>query len=76
MPADFLVRDVPALKNEIDGIKQNDRKSRLKHAYQLADAKTNLNPEQLRPGQGQLPDGAAARFHRFDVVADAGLGFG
>ncbi len=48
--------DVPALKNAIDGIVQTDRKSRLKVAYQLADAQTNFNPEQLRPGGGQLPD--------------------
>jgi hypothetical protein len=48
--------DVPALKNAIDGIRQTDRKSRLKLAYQLADAQTNFNPEQLRPGGGQLPD--------------------
>jgi len=48
--------DVPALKNAIDSIKQTDRKSRLKLAYQLADAQTNFNPEQLRPGGGQMPD--------------------
>ena len=27
-------------------------------------------------GRGSCPDSAAARFHRFDVVADAALGFG
>src|SRR5215213_653577 len=48
--------DVPALKNAIDSIRQTDRKSRLKLAYQLADAQTNFNPEQLRPGGGQLPE--------------------
>ncbi len=48
--------DVAALKNAIDGIRQTDRKSRLKLAYQVADAQTNFNPEQLRPGGGQLPD--------------------
>ncbi|HEX8521990.1 MAG TPA: BatA and WFA domain-containing protein, partial [Tepidisphaeraceae bacterium] len=40
--------DVPALKNAIDSIRPTDRKSRLKLAYQLAEAQTNFNPEQLR----------------------------
>ncbi len=40
--------DVPALKRAIDSIQQTDRKSKLKLAYQLAEAQTNFNPEQLR----------------------------
>src|SRR5262245_74147 len=40
--------DVPALKRAIDSIQQTDRKSRLKLAYQLAEAQSNFNPEQLR----------------------------
>ncbi len=40
--------DVPALKNAIERITATDRKSKLKLAYQLAEAQTNFNPEQLR----------------------------
>jgi len=40
--------DTVALKNAIDSIKPTDRKSRLKQAYQLAEAQVNFNPEQLR----------------------------
>ncbi len=40
--------DVPALKTAIDSIHPTDRKSKLKLAYQLAEAQTNFNPEQLR----------------------------
>jgi hypothetical protein len=41
--------DTAALKNAIDAIKPTDRKSRLKQAYQLAEAQTQFNPNQLRP---------------------------
>lgn len=40
--------DVPALKNAIDSIQQTDRPTRLKTAYQLAEAQSNFNPDQLR----------------------------
>ncbi|MBA3274052.1 MAG: VWA domain-containing protein [Chthoniobacterales bacterium] len=40
--------DVPALKSAIDSIQQTDRKTRLKTAYQLAEAQSNFNPDQLR----------------------------
>jgi hypothetical protein len=40
--------DTAALKQAIDGIKSTDRASRLKQAYQLAEAQSNFNPEQLR----------------------------
>ena len=51
-----LSADVPALKRAIDSIQQTDKKSRLKTAYQLAEAQATFNPEQLRPGAGSLPD--------------------
>ncbi len=47
--------DTVSLKNAIDSIKQTDRKSRLKLAYQLAEAQTNFNPDQLR-SIGPRPD--------------------
>src|SRR5688572_21652625 len=40
--------NVSDLKRQIDAIQQTDRKSRLKMAYQFAEAQTNFNPEQLR----------------------------
>ena len=40
--------NVPDLKRQIDAIQQTDRKSKLKMAYQFAEAQTNFNPEQLR----------------------------
>ncbi len=43
-----MTADTRALKTAIDSIQPTDRKSRLKLAYQLADAQTNFNPEQLR----------------------------
>jgi hypothetical protein len=49
--ADILQKfssDVPGLKRAIDSIQPTDRRSRLKTAYQLAEAQTNFNPEQLR----------------------------
>jgi hypothetical protein len=51
-----LTSDVPLLKRAIDGIEQTDEKSKLKLAYQLAEAQTHFSPEQLRPGAGTLPD--------------------
>jgi hypothetical protein len=48
--------DVPALKRAIDDIKQTDRKSKLKLAYQLAEAQTNFNPDQLRVDARTRPD--------------------
>jgi hypothetical protein len=41
--------DTAALKAAIDSVKPTDRKSRLKLAYQLAEANLGFNPEQLRP---------------------------
>jgi len=40
--------DTALLKTAIDSIKPTDRKSRLKLAYQLADANMGYNPDQLR----------------------------
>jgi hypothetical protein len=40
--------DVNSLKRAIDSIQPTDRRSRLKLAYQLAEAQTNFNPDQLR----------------------------
>lgn len=40
--------DAAALRMAIDSIKTSDRKSRLKQAYQLAEAQTHFNPDQLR----------------------------
>jgi hypothetical protein len=49
--------DANALRRAIDAIQQTDRPSRLKLAYQLAQAQMAFDPEQLRPGGGvQLPD--------------------
>ncbi len=42
--------DQNLLRNAIDSVKQTDRKTDLRLAYQLADAQSaNYNPEQLRP---------------------------
>lgn len=41
--------DVPALKNAIDSVQPTDRRSRLKLAYQLAEAQTAFIAEQNRP---------------------------
>jgi hypothetical protein len=42
--------DQNLLRNAVDSIKQTDRKTDLRLAYQLADAQSaNYNPEQLRP---------------------------
>jgi hypothetical protein len=40
--------DPVMLKNAIDSIEPTDRTTRLKLAYELADAPTNFNPDQLR----------------------------
>jgi hypothetical protein len=40
--------DGAALRNAIDSVQPTDRRSRLKVAYQLAEAQSNFNPEQLR----------------------------
>lgn len=46
--------DQMALKNAIDSVKPTDRRSRLKLAYQLAEAQTAYHPEQLR-AVGEMP---------------------
>ena len=49
--------DIPSLKRAIDdNIQQTDKKSRLKLAYQLAEAQTNFNPDQLRVDARTRPD--------------------
>jgi hypothetical protein len=48
--------DIPALKRAIDSIQQTDKKSRLKTAFQLAEAQTNFNPEQLRADARTRPE--------------------
>jgi hypothetical protein len=48
--------DAQALRNAVDSIQQTDRPSRLKLAYQLAQAQIAFIPEQLRPGGAELPD--------------------
>jgi hypothetical protein len=47
--------DTSALKTAIDNITQTDRLSRLKQAYQLADAQNHFNPDQLRDNK-EPPD--------------------
>lgn len=49
--------DTVALKRAIDSIKPTDRRTKLKLAYQLADAQLVFIAEQLREGAGQvIPD--------------------
>ncbi len=48
-PLQAFTSDVTALKNAIDSITPTDRPTRLKMAYQLAEAQSNFNPEQLQP---------------------------
>src|SRR5438067_1437754 len=48
--------DVAALKRQIDSIQQTDKKTRLKTAFQLAEAQTNFNPEQLRVDARTRPE--------------------
>jgi len=43
--------DASAVKRAIDSIQPTDRRTRLKLAYQLAEAQSNFNPEQLRSTQ-------------------------
>ena len=47
--------DAVALRNAIDSITPTDRRTRLKLAYQLAEAQTNYDPQQSRP-TAQQPD--------------------
>ncbi len=44
--------DQRTLRDKINSIRPSDRKSRLKMAYQFADAQMQYDPEQLRPGGG------------------------
>ncbi|HWE92812.1 MAG TPA: BatA and WFA domain-containing protein [Tepidisphaeraceae bacterium] len=62
-----LTTDTAALRNAVDRISPTDRKSRLKLAYQLAEAQTNFNPEQLR-SDSNLPD---VRLYSDGKVLDA-----
>src|SRR5437773_4807112 len=48
--------DVAALKRQIDSIQQTDKKTKLKTAFQLAEAQTNFNPEQLRVDARTRPE--------------------
>jgi hypothetical protein len=49
--------DAVALKHAIDGITPTDRKTRLKLAYQLAEAQMNVDPLRLQTGvQQEAPD--------------------
>src|SRR5690242_931830 len=50
-----FTEDVNKLKQAIDGIQQTDRLTKLKLAYQLAEAQIAYIPEQNRPNQ-PLPD--------------------
>jgi len=57
VPMCTFTSDAVALRNAIDAIKPTDRPTRLKLAYQLAEAQLAIIPEQLRPGAGAaLPD--------------------
>lgn len=47
-PIQTFTTDTNALRRAIDSIQPTDRPSRLKLAYQLAEAQSNFNPEQLR----------------------------
>lgn len=64
--------DVVALKNAINRIQPTDRKTRLKMAFQLADAQASLIPEQnhanVRPevwlySDGRVEDGSDLQLH-------------
>ncbi len=48
--------DTSALRRAVDTIQPTDRRTRLKLAFQLAEASTNFNPEQLRPSEKDMPD--------------------
>src|SRR5687767_2890183 len=51
-----FTNDRAMLKQAIDSIKGSDRRSSLKTAFQLAEAKAaSFNPEQRRPGAGPKP---------------------
>ncbi len=45
--------DVPALKQAINSIQPTDRRSKLKLAYQLADAQMNVNPDEVKNAPSQ-----------------------
>ncbi len=68
-----LSSDGPAIKRAIDAIQQTDKKSKLKLAYQLAEAQSAFNPEQLRPGVGSLPDVWVYSDGRVTDVADLSI---
>src|SRR5688572_4862417 len=52
-----FTNDRAMLKQAIDSIKGSDRRSSLKTAFQLAEAKAaSFNPEQRRPGAGPKPE--------------------
>ncbi len=66
-----LTSDRTALRRAVESIRQTDRKSRLKMPYQFADAQTQFDPEQLRPGGNVvLPD--VRVFSDGRVLDDAG----
>ncbi|HET6248050.1 MAG TPA: VWA domain-containing protein [Tepidisphaeraceae bacterium] len=44
-----MTSDASALRSAIDRIQPTDRKTKLKLAYQLAEAQANFNPDQYRP---------------------------
>src|SRR3954467_140661 len=51
-PAETLqpfTTDAQALRSAIDSVQPTDRRTKLKLAYQLAEAQSHFNPEQLRP---------------------------
>jgi len=78
--------DVPALKRAIENIKPTDGRSRLKMAYQLAEAQANYNPDQLRSlvkpdvwvfSDGRVLDGLDLRITgelKYDKVGSDDLG--
>jgi len=49
-PMQPFTSDTSALRRAIDAIQPTDRKSKLKVAYQLAEAQTHFNQNQNRPG--------------------------
>jgi hypothetical protein len=78
--------DAPALRTAIDSIQPTDRRSRLKLAYQLAEAQSTFVQEQLRPNQkpdvfllsdGRVADGAELTIAgnlKFDPIGGADTG--
>ena len=51
-----MTDDRQALYNAIDRIGQTDQPTRMKMAYQLAEASIGLNPEQMKDGKAPVPD--------------------